>query len=368
VPKAREDYPGGHREGSGPSRILVCGGAGFIGSAFARMTLDRYPGCSVVVLDKLTYAGNLANLEPVAADPRFGFIQGDICDADVVARAMRDADAVVNFAAETHVDRSIHSPAEFIATDVVGTQTLLEAARSQGLARFVQVSTDEVYGSIDDGSFTEDSPLDPSSPYSASKAGGDLQVIAYQRTYGLPAMITRGSNTYGPYQYPEKLIPLFITNLMDGRKVPLYGDGGNVRDWLFVDDHVTGIDTVLRSGEPGRVYNIGGSQERTNVQVTGTLLSLMGVGQEMIERVADRPAHDRRYSLDSTVLGALGWSPSTTFEEGLARTVDWYKENEAWWRPIKDGDHFATWQRANYDGREDDTTVDKPDMRGRTIR
>jgi dTDP-glucose 4,6-dehydratase len=335
-----------------PSRILVAGGAGFIGSAFVRRTLARYPDASVTVLDKLTYAGNLANLEPVADDDRFSFVKGDICDAHKVRVAMGGMDAVVNFAAETHVDRSIHSPAEFIVTDVVGTQTLLEAARAEGVARFVQVSTDEVYGSIEHGSFTEASPLDPSSPYSASKAGGDLQVIAYQRTYGLPAMITRGSNTYGPYQYPEKLIPLFITNLMDRRKVPLYGDGGNVRDWLYVDDHADAIDTVLRAGAAGGIYNIGGSSERTNLEVTERLLSLLGAGRDMIEPVTDRPAHDRRYSLDASRLAALGWSPSTPFDEGLVRTVEWYRANEAWWRPIKGGEHFASWRRANYEERE----------------
>jgi dTDP-glucose 4,6-dehydratase len=338
-------------------RILVCGGAGFIGSAFARLTLAEHADDEVVVYDKLTYAGNLANLAPVADEPRYRFIQGDIRDPGAVLEAISGGgglgpvDAVVNFAAETHVDRSIHFPHEFIETDVFGTQVLLENARELGTPRFVQVSTDEVYGSVDEGAFTELSPLAPSSPYSASKAGGDLMVLAYHTTWGVPAMITRGSNTYGPYQYPEKLIPLFVTNLIQDRKVPVYGDGLNVRDWLYVDDHCRGIDAVLRGGQPGEVYNVGAGFERTNMQVTHAILDAMALGEDMVEYVEDRPGHDRRYALDSAKLMGLGWRPRVGFEQGLAETVAWYRERRDWWEPIMSGEHFATWRRANYEER-----------------
>jgi dTDP-glucose 4,6-dehydratase len=338
-------------------RILVCGGAGFIGSAFARLTLADHPDDQVVVYDKLTYAGNRANLAPVADDPRFRFIQGDIRDPGAVLEAMSGGgglgpvDSVVNFAAETHVDRSIHFPHEFIETDVFGTQVLLENARELGLARFVQVSTDEVYGSIDKGAFTEESPPAPSNPYSASKAGGDLMALAYHSTWGVPAMITRGSNTYGPYQYPEKLIPLFVTNLVQHKKVPVYGDGLNVRDWLYVDDHCRGIDAVLRGGEPGQVYNVGAGFERTNMQVTHAILDAMGLGEDMVEYVEDRPGHDRRYALDSAKLAGLGWRPRVAFEEGLEETVAWYRDRRDWWEPITSGEHFEAWRRANYEER-----------------
>lgn len=334
-------------------RILVAGGAGFIGSCFIRRYLARHDACYVICFDKLTYAGNLDNLRDVEDDPRYRFVQGDICDREAVRDACRGVDAVVNFAAETHVDRSIASPDDFIRTDVIGTQTLLEVARDLGVERFVQVSTDEVYGSIDEGSFTEESPLDPSSPYSASKAGGDLLAIAYHRTFGVPVMITRGSNTYGPYQYPEKLIPLFVTNAIEGLKLPLYGDGLNIRDWLHVEDHSDGIETVLDHGQPGEVYNIAGDNERTNREVTEIVLDEMGLSwDEMVEFVADRPGHDRRYSMSADKLRSLGWAPRVPFEEGLRATVRWYRDNEWWWGKIKRGEgEFAQWRRRWYEER-----------------
>ncbi len=320
-------------------RILVTGGAGFIGSNFVHWTLHHHPDDVVVNIDKLTYAGNLENLADLEGDARHSFVRGDICDEETVQQAMGGAEAVVNFAAESHVDRSIQSAGAFIDTDVKGVYALLEAARKQGIARFLHVSTDEVYGSIEQGSFRETDPLNPSSPYSASKAGGELMARAYAHTYGYQILITRGSNTYGPYQYPEKVIPLFITNLIEGQQVPLYGDGLNVRDWLYVDDHCSGIDTVLRKGTLGEVYNIGGDQERTNLELTHKLLDLVGKGKEMIRYVTDRPGHDRRYSIDTAKARALGWRPQVGFEDGLARTVAWYREHESWWRRIKDGSY-----------------------------
>lgn len=333
-------------------KILVCGGAGFIGSNFIRRLLARPGGVEVVNLDKLTYAGNLDNLRAVEDDPRYSFIQGDIVDRTAVLRAAEGADAIVNFAAETHVDRSIADPEAFLHTDIIGTHTLLEAVRELGIGRMVQVSTDEVYGSIAAGSCDEDYFIAPSSPYSASKAGGDLQVLAYHRTYGLPAMITRGSNTYGPYQYPEKLIPLFVTNALEGHKLPLYGDGLNVRDWLHVDDHCAGIEFVLEQGEPGHVYNVGGGNERTNLEITRIILDELGLGEDVIQWVADRPGHDRRYSLDCGKLCAQGWSPEVDFETGLRETIRWYRDHEWWWKKIKHGtEEFARWKRRWYEER-----------------
>ncbi|MCC6628834.1 MAG: dTDP-glucose 4,6-dehydratase [Chloroflexi bacterium] len=325
-------------------RLLVTGGAGFIGSAFVRRSLAHHDG-EVVVLDKLTYAGNLGNLAPVAADPRYHFVQGDIADPTVVAEAMAGCDGVVNFAAETHVDRSLIEPGSFIRTDVHGTWVLLEEARRLGVRRFVQVSTDEVYGSIEHGSSVETDALQPRSPYSASKAGGEMQVMAYHETWGLPAMITRGSNTYGPYQYPEKVLPLFITNALEDRALPLYGDGLNVRDWLHVDDHCAGIDAVLRRGQPGAIYNIGGGNERTNLELTRRMLALLGKPESLIRFVTDRPGHDRRYSLDCAKAHTLGWRPVTPFEDGLRQTVEWYATNRAWWEPIKSGEYAAYYQQ-----------------------
>jgi len=326
-------------------RLVVTGGAGFIGSNFVRFMLRRYDDLEVVNLDKLTYAGNLENLRDVEHDPRYTFVKGDICDAGVVRTALLGADAVVNFAAETHVDRSISGPQDFISTDVLGTHTLLEAVRELGIARYLQISTDEVYGSTETGSFTEESDLAPSSPYSASKAGADLLVLAYHSTYRAPVLITRSSNNYGPYQYPEKIVPLFITNAIDDQALPVYGDGLNVRDWLFVDDNCAGIDAVLREGVHGEVYNIGGGNEVENLALTRQILELLGKSPELIRFVTDRPGHDRRYSIDCDKLRSLGWQPATPFEAGLERTVSWYRDNPDWWRRIKSGEWRQYYER-----------------------
>jgi len=319
-------------------RLVVTGGAGFIGSNFVRFMLRRYDDLEVVNLDKLTYAGNLENLADVENDARYTFVKGDICDAAVVRDALAGADAVVNFAAETHVDRSISGPQDFIRTDVLGTHTLLEAVRELGVKRYLQISTDEVYGSTETGSFTEESDLAPSSPYSASKAGADLLVLAYHHTYRAPVLITRSSNNYGPWQYPEKIVPLFITNGIDEQALPVYGDGLNVRDWLYVDDNCAGIDAVLRRGALGEVYNIGGGHEVDNLALTRQILKLLGRSPGLIHFVTDRPGHDRRYSIDCGKLQALGWHPATPFETGLERTVAWYRDHPDWWRKIKSGE------------------------------
>ena len=320
-------------------RVLVTGGAGFIGSNYVRMLLTNgfagFGEVHVTVLDKLTYAGNLANLEPVARHPRYSFVQGDICDAGLLARLVPDHDIVINFAAETHVDRSITGASDFVAANVAGVQLLLQACLEGGVSRVVQVSTDEVYGSIAAGSWTEDSPLEPNSPYAAAKAGGDLMARAYARTHGLNVSITRCCNNYGPYQFPEKVIPLFVTNLLDGLQVPLYGDGGNVRDWIHVDDHCRGIQLVLEQGEPGRVYNINGNAELTNVELTRALLDACGAGWDMVRHVEDRKGHDRRYSLDDSLLRGMGYQPRGAFADGLASTVQWYRDNRPWWEPLK---------------------------------
>jgi dTDP-glucose 4,6-dehydratase len=334
-------------------KYLVCGGAGFIGSNFIRRILQRNDGTKIVNLDKLTYAGNPDNLLPVESNPGYTFVHGDICDADIVRQAAQGVDAIVNFAAETHVDRSIAAPTAFLHTDIIGTHNLLETVRELGISRMVQVSTDEVYGSIAEGSSNEDYPIVASSPYSASKAGGDLQVLAYHTTYDLPVMITRGSNTYGPYQYPEKLIPLFVTNALEGEKLPLYGDGMNIRDWLHVDDHCAAIEFVLANGEPGQVYNVGGGNERTNVEITGIILDELGLDESAIRRVTDRPGHDRRYSLDCSKLSKMGHDPAVEFETGLRETIRWYRDNEWWWRKIKhQTEDFAAWKKRWYEQRE----------------
>ncbi|GLZ10092.1 dTDP-glucose 4,6-dehydratase [Actinomadura sp. NBRC 104425] len=318
-------------------RILVTGGAGFIGSHYVReLVSGGYPAwadAEVTVLDKLTYAGNLANLEPV--EGRYTFVHGDICDAELLAEVVPGHDVVLNFAAESHVDRSIASAGEFVRTNVLGVQTLMQACLDAGVPRVVQISTDEVYGSIDTGSWDEDAPLAPNSPYSAAKAGGDMIARAYARTHGLPVSITRCGNNYGPYQYPEKVIPLFVTNLMDGRTVPLYGDGGNVRDWIHVSDHCRGIQTVAERGEPGEVYHIAGTAELTNLELTRRLLDALGADWSRVEHVPDRKGHDRRYSLSDAKLRRLGYAPRISFDDGIAETIRWYAGNRAWWEPLK---------------------------------
>jgi dTDP-glucose 4,6-dehydratase len=320
-------------------KLLVCGGAGFIGSNFARVR-TRDHGDDVVVLDKLTYAGRRENL----ADVPHEFVHGAIEDPDAVREAIAGADAVVNFAAETHVDRSIAEPDAFVRTHSQGTYVLLEAAREAGV-RYLQVSTDEVYGSIEEGSFTEQSPLQPSSPYSATKAGADLLVASYFHTFGLETVICRGSNNYGPYQYPEKLIPLMVLNALHGDKLPVYGDGQQVRNWLYVEDFARGIGHALEHGVPGEVYNVGGPDEEANLDVVRRIVSLTGNDESLIEYVTDRPGHDRRYSLGSEKVRALGWSAQVRFEEGLERTVAWYRDNPEWWAPIRSGDYRAYYER-----------------------
>ncbi len=323
--------------------LLVAGGAGFIGSAYVRHRLAAHPGDRVRVLDKLTYAGRRENLEGL--DPeRVELVVGDIADPGAVAEAIEGCEAVVNFAAESHVDRSIHSPGEFIRTDVFGTYVLLDAARAAGV-RHLQVSTDEVYGSLESGSASEDSPLRPSSPYSASKAGGDLIVGAFAHTYGADALVVRASNNYGPRQHPEKLIPLCILNALAGDPLPVYGDGMQVRNWLYVEDCAAAIDVVLERGEAGQVYNVGGPDELPNIEVVRRILELCGRDASLIEHVADRPGHDRRYSLRSERLLELGWRPEVRFGEGIERTVAWYRENEDWWRPIRSGEYREYYER-----------------------
>ena len=318
-------------------RILLTGAAGFIGSHYARSLLAGGLGdvTSVTVVDALTYAGRRENLASVAVDGRLTFIHGDICDSALLADVVPGHDLVINFAAESHVDRSIDGPATFLRSNTLGAQTVFEACLRANVDRVVQVSTDEVYGSIDEGAWTEDWPLAPNSPYSASKASADLMALAYHRTYGLPVSITRCSNNYGPYQYPEKLLPLFITNLIDELPVPLYGDGLNVREWIHVDDHCRGIALVAAAGNAGEVYNIGGGTELTNRDITQRLLDAFGVGWDVVRQVPDRLGHDRRYAIDDSKLRALGYAPHTGFDSGLAELIAWYRNNEAWWRPLK---------------------------------
>jgi len=370
-------------------KLLITGGAGFIGSNFVRYILKRYPGYKIVILDKLTYAGNLDNLreflnpdnlylrkdyrssyphhlieslssrvkarfieKKLLAD-RFLFIQGDICDSQLVGQIMPDADVVVNFAAQSHVDRSIMEAGSFVTTDVYGAYVLLEAARKYEINRFIQISSDEAYGSIEKGSFKEENPLNPSSPYAASKAAADLLVKSYYVTYNLPVIITRSSNNFGPYQHPEKLIPLFITNAIDDIYLPLYGDGMNVRDWLYVLDNCQAIDLVLHKGEPGEIYNIGADNERANIGITKMILKLLDKSENLIKLVHDRPGHDRRYALNSTKIRKLGWEMSCDFEEAMKRTVDWYINNEDWWRKIKERDKdYREYYRKQYIERE----------------
>ncbi|MEU4120544.1 dTDP-glucose 4,6-dehydratase [Kitasatospora sp. NPDC028055] len=325
---------------SSNQRVVVTGGAGFIGSHYVRQMLTgAYPAFAdarVTVLDKLTYAGNTENLAPVSADRRFELVVGDICDAGLLTEVLPGADVVVHFAAESHVDRSISRPDDFVQTNVQGTHTLLQACLDAGVGRVVQVSTDEVYGSIEAGSWTEDQPLEPNSPYSASKASADLLARAYHRTHGLSVSVTRCSNNYGPYQFPEKVVPLFVTNLLEGLPVPLYGDGGNVRDWLHVDDHCRAVQLVLEGGRPGEVYNIGGGTELSNRDLTVRLLKELGADWSAVRQVADRPGHDRRYSVDWTKIRTeLGYRPRIGLESGLSDTVRWYRDNRSWWEPLK---------------------------------
>jgi dTDP-glucose 4,6-dehydratase len=315
-------------------RSLVTGGAGFIGSNYVRHVLATTDD-EVTVYDALTYAGNPANLADLEVGPRFRFVEGDVTDRESVAEAMAGHDVVVHFAAETHVDRSIVSPDQFVSTNCGGTNVVCDVARRQGVDRLVHVSTDEVYGSIAEGSFTETDALGPRSPYSASKAGSDLIALSYGHTYGLPVVVTRSSNNFGPYQFPEKVVPLFVTNLLDGRRVPLYGDGGNIRDWCHVEDNCAAIDLVLRQGQPGEIYNIGAGNEITNRDLTGRLLALCGRDESMIEHVTDRLGHDRRYSIDASKVTALGWRPRWELDAGLAVTVAWYRDNRWWWEPLK---------------------------------
>jgi dTDP-glucose 4,6-dehydratase len=317
--------------------LLVTGGAGFIGSNFIRHMLGTHPDYTIVNLDSLTYAGNLNNLKDCNSNPRYTFVQGDICDHILVDSVMekQDIDTVVHFAAESHVDRSIADASVFVKTNILGTHTLLEAARKHNVRRFIHISTDEVYGSIREGSFRETDNLSPSSPYSSSKAGSDLLALSYHATYNLPVIVTRCTNNFGPYQFPEKLIPLFVTNLIDGKKVPVYGTGKNIRDWIHVQDHCRAIDFLLDKGNSGEIYNIGGGNERTNLEITEKILVLLKKDHSLIEHIRDRPGHDFRYSLDCSKLRRLGWKPSQSFEEGLADTVRWYGENEWWWRPLK---------------------------------
>ncbi|HUU61360.1 MAG TPA: dTDP-glucose 4,6-dehydratase [Acidimicrobiia bacterium] len=318
-------------------RYLVTGGAGFIGSNFVRYLLAQEPEATVTNLDLLTYAGVEATVRELDADPRHRFVRGDIGDAELVDRLLPGHDVVVNFAAETHVDRSITGPAVFLQTNVVGTGVLIDAARRHGIPRFLQVSTDEVYGSLAEGFAPEEAPLRPSSPYSASKAAGDLLVRSYAVTYGYGAIVTRCTNNYGPYQFPEKVIPLFVTNLLEGRKVPLYGEGRNERDWLHVEDHCAALHLLVDRGAPGEVYNIGADAQLANIELTRRILAALGAGEEMIERVPDRPGHDLRYAVDSAKLRRLGWAPAHPFEDHLAATIEWYRSRPDWWRPLREG-------------------------------
>jgi len=329
--------------------LLVTGGCGFIGSNFVKYMLEQYPDYTIVNLDKLTYAGNLENLSDIENHPRYHFVKGDICNRTEVDNCFKQyqIDYVINFAAESHVDRSILGPAIFIETNVAGTNVLLEVAKEHGIKRFVQISTDEVYGSLGaTGKFTETTPLHPNSPYSASKTSADLLVLAYHHTFGMPVVLTRCSNNYGPYQFPEKLIPLMIANALDNKPLPVYGDGKNVRDWLFVRDHCSAIDAVMHKGKLGEVYNIGGNNESANIDIVKLLLKKLSKPESLIKYVTDRLGHDRRYAIDASKISTeLGWQPSVTFEEGLSKTVDWYLQNESWWRRIISGEYQQYYQK-----------------------
>jgi dTDP-glucose 4,6-dehydratase len=329
--------------------LLVTGGAGFIGSNFVRYMLEKYPTYKVVNYDLLTYAGNLENLKDVENHPNYTFVKGDINNRELVDYLVKthEIDVIVNFAAESHVDRSITDPDIFVKTNVLGTQALLDVAKANNIKKYVQISTDEVYGTLGEtGYFTEETPLAPNSPYSASKAGGDLLVRAYHETYGLNVNITRCSNNYGPYHFPEKLIPLMITNALEGKELPIYGDGQNIRDWLHVKDHCAAIDLVIHKGRPGEVYNIGGHNERTNNEIVHLIVEKLGVSKDLIKYVADRPGHDRRYAIDPTkIMAELGWKPQYTFEKGIVETIQWYIDNQEWWKNIKSGEYMNYYQK-----------------------
>ena len=328
-------------------KLLVTGGVGFIGSNFIRHIRQEHPDWEITNLDKLTYAGNLENLKDIQDQPGYHFVKGDIADRKLVDKLLSQGfDVIVNFAAESHVDRSILDASPFIETNVKGTQVLLEGAKKHGIQRFIQVSTDEVYGSIDSGRFTEESPLSPSSPYSASKTAADLLCRAYFKTHHLPAIVTRCTNNFGPYQFPEKLIPLAVTNALEDKPVPVYGDGLNIRDWIFVTDHCRALDAVIQKGKPGEIYNIGSGNEKTNLELIHKLLELLDKPQSLIQFVTDRPAHDRRYALDcARITTELGWKPAYSFEKALSATVDWYLKNESWWRSIKSGEYSRYYKK-----------------------
>jgi dTDP-glucose 4,6-dehydratase len=329
-------------------KIVVTGGAGFIGSHFIKYLLKEHPGYKILNIDKLTYAGNLENLEEIKDNPDYSFVEEDICNRKSVEKAIKGYDVIVNFAAESHVDRSIDKPEVFLKTDVLGTFSLLEICRTKGIKKYIQISTDEVYGSADGGeTFTEGSPLNPSSPYSASKASADLLVLSYCRTYKMSVNIVRSSNNYGPNQYPEKFIPLFITNALEDKKLPLYGDGRNVRDWLFVTDNCAGIDTVMHSGTDGEIYNIAGENEKENIYIAKKILGYLGKSEELIQFVKDRPGHDRRYSISCEKIKKIGWVQKTSLEDGLRLTVEWYRKNRQWWEKIKSGE-FLEYYRKHY--------------------
>ncbi|OGH81538.1 MAG: dTDP-glucose 4,6-dehydratase, partial [Candidatus Magasanikbacteria bacterium RIFCSPLOWO2_12_FULL_34_7] len=329
-------------------QILVCGGAGFMGSHFIKYILEKYPDYMLVNFDKLTYAGNLENLKEVENNKRYKFVKGDICDASEVDRVVREnkIDTIVNYAAETHVDRSVMDPSAFLKTNIFGSYNLLEATKKFDLKKMVQVSTDEVFGSIDSGKFREDSPFEPNSPYSAAKAGGDLLCRSYFVTFQTPVVVTHSCNFYGSNQYPEKLIPLFVTNLLEGKKVPVYGDGKQVREWIYTEDHCNAIDVILHKAKAGSVYNIGSGDEIENIEITKLILEYLGYDEKMIEYVKDRPGHDKRYALDANKLkNELGWEAKVNFRDGLKKTVDWYRENEDWWKKIKDGSYLEYYKK-----------------------
>jgi len=332
-------------------KILVTGGAGFMASNFIHYWLKKYPNDKIVNLDKLTYAGNLDNLSDIQNEKRYSFIKGDIANVKDVDKAIKGVDIVINYAAETHVDRSIFEAKDFAITDVIGTLTLLQAVEKNKISKMIQISTDEVFGSVEEGYFTEKTPFDPSSPYSASKAGGDHMCSAFFKTYKTPVIVTHSCNFYGPYQYPEKVIPLFITNLLKNKKVPLYGDGSNVRTWIYTDDHCRAIETIIQKGIVGQVYNIGTNFEISNLELTKTILNALGMDESSIEQVKDRPGHDWRYALKFEPLQKLGWQPEVNFREGINKTIQWYKDNEDWWKKLLKKKDHADWIKKQYEER-----------------